>query len=70
MVSSEPQTDRLQLRRWLPADRAPFAMNADPKVTEYLPGPLFPKDSDLVVARIGRTSTSTASVFGPWRSAT
>jgi RimJ/RimL family protein N-acetyltransferase len=27
-------------------------MNADPKVTEYLPGPLFPKDSDLVVARI------------------
>ena len=49
----ELKTDRLRLRRWLPADRAPFAaLNADPRVTEYLPGPLSPEESDALVARL------------------
>ena len=49
----ELQTDRLRLRRWLPADREPFAaMNADPRVTEYLPGPMSREESDTLVARI------------------
>lgn len=53
MLPRELRTDRLQLRQWLPADRTPFAaMNADPKVTEYLPGPLSREDSDALVSRI------------------
>jgi RimJ/RimL family protein N-acetyltransferase len=49
----ELYTDRLRLRRWLPADRAPFAaLNADPRVTEYLPGTLSRAESDALVARI------------------
>jgi RimJ/RimL family protein N-acetyltransferase len=49
----ELRTDRLRLRRWLPADHAPFAaLNADPRVTEYLPGPLSREESDALVARI------------------
>lgn len=49
----ELQTDRLRLRRWLAADRAPFAaLNADPRVMEYLPGPLSREESDALVTRI------------------
>ena len=49
----ELRTDRLRLRRWIPADLAPFsALNADPRVTEYLPGPLSQEESDALVARI------------------
>lgn len=52
-IPRELQTDRLRLRRWLPADRAPFALlNADPRVTAYLPGPLSRAESDALVARI------------------
>ena len=48
----ELRTDRLRLRRWLAADRAPFAaLNADPKVSEYLPTVLSPEQSDAFVAR-------------------
>jgi len=48
---TEFRTDRL--RQWLPADRAPFAaLNADPRVIEYLPGPLSREESDALVASI------------------
>ena len=49
----ELQTDRLLLRRWLATDLAPFAaMNADPRVMEYLPTPLSRAKSDAFVERI------------------
>ena len=49
----ELRTDRLLLRRWLPADRAPFAaLNADPRVTEHLAGPISREESDSGIARI------------------
>lgn len=49
----EIRTERLLLRRWLPADLEPFAaMNADPRVSEYLPTPLARAESDEKVARI------------------
>src|ERR687884_2063202 len=49
----ELQTDRLRLRRWLATDPAPFAaLNADPRVTEYLPGILSREESDALAARI------------------
>lgn len=52
-VPRELRTERLRLRRWLPADLAPFAaMNADPRVTKYLPTPLSRQQSDAFVARI------------------
>ncbi len=51
-VPREIRTDRLVLRRWLPADLAPFAeMNADPKVAELLPTPLSREESNAKVAR-------------------
>jgi RimJ/RimL family protein N-acetyltransferase len=47
------RTDRLLLRRWRDADRAPFAaMNADPAVVEHLQGPLSRERSDAFVDRI------------------
>jgi RimJ/RimL family protein N-acetyltransferase len=49
----EIQTERLRLRRWLPADREPFAaLNADPRVVEYLPAALSREESDARAARI------------------
>lgn len=49
----ELRTNRLLLRRWRTADRAPFAeLNADPSVMEYFPAALSPEESDLLVARI------------------
>jgi len=52
-VPRELRTDRLRLRRWLAADLAPFAaLNADPRVAEYLPGVLSRQESDAFVARI------------------
>ena len=49
----ELQTPRLRLRRWLPSDRDAFAaINADPKVMRYLPGPLSREQSDAMVDRI------------------
>ena len=51
-VPRELRTDRLRLRRWLPADLAPFAaLNADPRVNEYLPTVLSREQSDAFVAR-------------------
>ena len=52
-VPHELRTDRLWLRRRLPADVAPFAtLNADPRVIEYLLGLLSQAESNALVARI------------------
>src|SRR5947209_16593911 len=49
----ELQTDRLLLRRWTEADRAPFAgLNSDPRVMEFFPGTLSRQESDARVDRI------------------
>lgn len=45
-------TERLRLRTWRDSDLEPFAaLNADPAVMEYLPGPLSRAESDALVAR-------------------
>lgn len=45
----QPETQRLLLRQWLPADRAPFAdLNADPEVMRYFPSRLSRKESDAM----------------------
>jgi RimJ/RimL family protein N-acetyltransferase len=50
---SELRTDRLLLRRWRDADRAPFAaMNADPVAMEHFPATLTREQSDALVDRI------------------
>jgi RimJ/RimL family protein N-acetyltransferase len=49
----ELRTRRLSLRRWRADDRAPFArLNADPRVVEFLPGPLSREASDALAGRI------------------
>jgi RimJ/RimL family protein N-acetyltransferase len=46
-------TARLKLRRWVDADREPFAaMNADPDVMRYFRGPMDRAASDAFVDRI------------------
>lgn len=48
----ELRTTRLRLRWWRTEDREPFArMNADPRVVEFLPGPLSRAESDGRVDR-------------------
>ncbi len=54
-MAAEPElsTPRLKLRRWLAADREPFAaLNADPVVMEHFPAPLARAQSDDLVERI------------------
>jgi RimJ/RimL family protein N-acetyltransferase len=47
------KTDRLLLRRWRESDRLPFqAMNADPRVMEFMPSLLAPAESDALITRI------------------
>jgi len=47
------RTERLLLRRWREADRAPFAhLNADPAVMEHLQGTLSRERSDAFIERI------------------
>ena len=47
------ETDRLLLREWREADLEPFAaLNADPRVAEYLPQALSREESDALVDRI------------------
>ncbi len=49
----ELRTERLLLRRWLPADRPAFArLNADPRVMEFFPKALSQEESDATVDRI------------------
>jgi RimJ/RimL family protein N-acetyltransferase len=52
-MSQELRTERLLLRRWREADRAPFAaMNADPRVMKHFPGLLTREQSDALIDRI------------------
>ncbi len=49
----ELRTERLLLRPWRLADRAPFAaLNADPTVMEFFPATLTKDESDALAARI------------------
>lgn len=46
-------TERLVLRRWTDADRAPFAaINSDPAVMAHFPSLLTPAESDALIDRI------------------
>jgi RimJ/RimL family protein N-acetyltransferase len=46
-------TERLLLRRFVDADREPFArLNADPEVTRYLSGPMTRAESDGLIERV------------------
>ena len=46
---SELCTPRLWLRQWRTSDLPPFAaLNADPRVMEFMPGCLSPSESDLL----------------------
>jgi RimJ/RimL family protein N-acetyltransferase len=52
-VPVELKTERLLLRSWRDADRAPFAaLNADPEVMKYFPAPLTRAQSDAMVDAI------------------
>ena len=47
------ETERLLLRRWQDSDREPFAaLNADPRVMEFLPGCLTREESDQLIDSI------------------
>jgi RimJ/RimL family protein N-acetyltransferase len=47
------ETERLALRRWRDADRAPFAaLNGDPGTLVFFPSTLTPAESDAFVDRI------------------
>jgi RimJ/RimL family protein N-acetyltransferase len=47
------ETERLLLRQWRPADRAPFAaMNADPVVMRHFPRPMTRAESDGLADRL------------------
>jgi RimJ/RimL family protein N-acetyltransferase len=49
----EFDTDRLRLRQWIEAEKAPFAMlNADERVMEYFPNVLDRVSSDAMVDRL------------------
>jgi RimJ/RimL family protein N-acetyltransferase len=49
----ELRTDRLLMRRWRDADRAPFAaLNADPEVMEHFPSTLTRAESNAMIDRI------------------
>lgn len=64
-MNSTLRTERLLLRRWTDADRAPFAaLNADPEVMEYFPAPLTRPESDAMVDRIDRRIEENG--FGFW----
>lgn len=58
-------TERLLLRRWLPADREPFArMNADPRVMTHFPSVLSREESDAFANRIDNSFEQHG--FGLW----
>ena len=53
VIEQEIQTPHLFLRAWRDSDREPFAkMNADHRVTKYLPSSLSPSESDAFVDRL------------------
>jgi len=61
----ELRTERLVLRRWGSADRAPFArLNADPDVMRYLERPLTSDESDTFIDLIDQQFEERG--FGLW----
>jgi ribosomal-protein-alanine N-acetyltransferase len=59
------RTERLVLRPWQDADRAPYAeLNADPRVMEFFPAPLTREQSDAHVDHI--QATFAAQGWGLW----
>jgi RimJ/RimL family protein N-acetyltransferase len=59
------RTQRLLLREWRPEDREPFAaLNADPRVMEYLPA-VLPRAQSDALARASEQHFVTHG-FGPW----
>jgi RimJ/RimL family protein N-acetyltransferase len=61
----ELRTERLHLRAWTSADRAPFAaMNADRRVMEHFEAPLTADETDALIERIARQFE--ADGFGLW----
>lgn len=59
------RTKRLLLRRWRAADRAPFAaLNRDPRVIEFFPGPLSRERSDAMVDQLEQHFEQHG--FGEW----
>ncbi|MCI0584986.1 MAG: GNAT family N-acetyltransferase [Chloroflexi bacterium] len=59
------ETERLLLRDWCAADRAPFAaLNADPRVMEHFPSRLTRAESDAFIKRIRERWA--AEGFGLW----
>ncbi|CAB4642866.1 MAG: GNAT family N-acetyltransferase [Actinobacteria bacterium] len=58
-------TERLILRRWTDADRAPFAeMNANPEVMRYFPNVMTEQETDSMVDRIEQGFENNG--FGLW----
>lgn len=63
--ADEMRTGRLLLRRWKPEDREPFAaINADPRVMEFLPELLSREQSDALADRF--EAHFALEGFGPW----
>jgi len=61
----ELRTERLLLRRWRDADRAPFAaLNADPEVMRYFPSRPDRATSDLIIDKA--EASFEAEGFGLW----
>lgn len=59
------ETERLILRPWRDRDRAAFAeINADPRVHDWLGGPIPPAATDAMVDRIN--AAMAANGFGLW----
>jgi RimJ/RimL family protein N-acetyltransferase len=64
-IVDEMRTERLLMRRWRRADRAPFAaLNADAEVMRYFPAPLDRSESDSSIDRY-ETAFETQG-FGLW----
>jgi RimJ/RimL family protein N-acetyltransferase len=59
------RTERLLLREWRPEDREPFAaLNADPRVMEFMPAALPRAQSDALARR--SEAHFAARGYGPW----
>ena len=59
------ETERLVLRQWRAADKAPFAaMNADPVVMRHFPAPLTRAESDALADRLAAGITERG--WGLW----
>lgn len=61
----EIRTERTLLRPWCAEDLVPFAaLNADPRVTEFFPGPIGREESDRFAASIAQHFATRG--FGGW----